>query len=52
MTDLGSRNSLKKLLEQNAPKGKLLLTYQNHEDSMKSGASYSNPERYTLTIVG
>jgi translation initiation factor 4E len=45
-------HSLKKLLEQNAPKGKLLLTYQNHEDSMKSGASYSNPERYTLTIVG
>jgi len=28
--------------------GKFQTSYQNHEDSMKSGASYSNPSRYKI----
>jgi hypothetical protein len=30
------------------PNNKVKLTYQVHEDSLKTGASYTNPAKYEL----
>lgn len=44
---LGIGRKLKALL--GVDPNKVNSSYQSHEDSMKSGASYSNPSRYSLT---
>jgi translation initiation factor 4E len=44
-------NKIKGLLEgMSSPKGDIVLSYQSHEDSMKTGTSYLIPDKYTLTI--
>jgi len=43
---MGIGHQLKAIIGVDAPK--VQSSYQNHEDSMKSGASYTNPSRYKI----
>eukprot|EP01120_Amphizonella_sp_Union-15-10_P002346 TRINITY_DN1251_c0_g1_i6.p1 TRINITY_DN1251_c0_g1~~TRINITY_DN1251_c0_g1_i6.p1 ORF type:complete len:199 (-),score=35.28 TRINITY_DN1251_c0_g1_i6:45-641(-) len=45
-------NELKKLilLHPSIPSNRIALVYQNHSDAMKTGASYTNPQRYKKDI--